>query len=127
MTIKQILKQTINQILGKRSLTWLKVQNKKDGASFIHSSNSLSLIVSVAVEQDGKVWGHLSVASRNENLPTWEDLKTAKDLFFGEDTYAIQILPGKKEYVNLLSTCLHLFVPIGHRPNIPEFSRGGRL
>jgi len=56
-------------------------------------------------EQDGK-WLHLSV-SRLGRLPTWNELKGAKELFLG-DRLAIQLLPPKSHWISI-SECLHLF------------------
>jgi hypothetical protein len=59
---------------------------------------------------DGSWWLHISV-SRADRLPSWDDLKFAKDAFIGRNHEAIQILPKDTEFVNLMPTCLHLWSP----------------
>ena len=40
-----------------------------------------------------------------------------KDVFWGEDEEVYQIHPKKREYVNVVDNCLHLWKPIGHELN----------
>ncbi len=64
--------------------------------------------------EDG--WDHVSVAPYDRDiLPSWEDMCVLKDMFFDEDETVVQFHPSKKEYVNLVKNCLHLW-----RPNIGE-------
>lgn len=37
-----------------------------------------------------------------------------KDIFFNNDEEVYQIHPKKREYVNAVENCLHLWKPIGH-------------
>lgn len=92
-----------------------------DGACYVHRGLSLSAIVSFALEDDGKRWAHLSIASPHA-LPSWDRLRECKDLFLG-DRKAIMVLPQKADYVNIHEYCLHLFACLdGDGP--PDFTSG---
>lgn len=94
-----------------------------DGVKYAHSLTAASVILSDAIENDGRPWRHFSMALRSR-LPTWDELRRAKDIFLGEDARAIQVLPPKAEYVNIHPYCLHLFVCLDGEP-IPNFTDGG--
>jgi hypothetical protein len=85
-----------------------------------------SLIVSTNVEEDGRRWVHLSMASP-DRLPEWRELVEAKEALLGEEWDAYQVIPRRSRYVNQHPHCLHLFacldVPGGGV--LPDFSRGG--
>lgn len=51
---------------------------------------------------------HVSL-SYADRLPTWDDLKRVKDLFWDPNAEVIQVLPPQKEYVNDHPFCLHLW------------------
>lgn len=63
------------------------------------------------------VWGyneagyeHVSISPRHKNrMPSWDDMAKLKDVFFGPDEEVYQIMPKRKEYVNLQENCLHLW------------------
>lgn len=78
---------------------------------------------------DNELWLHLSIKPQNrKSLPTWDELRWAKDYFLG-DRKAIQVLPPRSEYVNLDPYVLHLYAPIERDP-LPDFrgvDSGGRL
>lgn len=55
-------------------------------------------------------WEHLSIRPFNKRFtPSWDEMSTAKNIFWHEEEAAIQIHPPKSEYVNNLSNCLHLW------------------
>lgn len=61
---------------------------------------------------------HVSVSPRKKfNIPSWNDMCVLKDVFWGEDEEVYQIHPKKREYVNVVDNCLHLWKPIGHELN----------
>lgn len=64
------------------------------------------------------LWAHLSV-SAHKRLPTWDELRHAKELFLG-DRRAMQVLPPRAEYVNINPFVLHLYAPLEHDP-MPDF------
>lgn len=91
------------------------------GRKYVHNLTFQSVILSVSEEADGRVWAHLSTAFPSR-LPTWGDLRKAKDLFLGEEARAIQVLPPKSEWVNIHPYCLHLFVCLDGDV-LPDFRR----
>lgn len=90
-----------------------------DGAAYVRS-DGLSVILSGATQTDGKRWLHLSIARRNR-IPSFEELRDAKETFIGPDLYAVQVFPPKEFYVNLNPFVLHLFACLDRWP-LPEFS-----
>ena len=57
-------------------------------------------------------WEHVSVAPLKKNMmPTWDDMCILKEMFWNDDEEVHQIHPKKKEYVNLINNCLHLWRP----------------
>jgi len=102
---------------------WRLVEDGLDGASY-KSATGLGAILSGATELDGKRWLHLSV-SRKDRVPSWDDLRTAKEALLG-DRYAVLVFPPRRYYVNLHRTVLHVFACLdpGDYP-LPEFSLAG--
>jgi len=110
-----------NQYLPKiLPASWRAVQEAMDGRAYINAWD-MSVIVAFSRELDGKRWAHFSIAHK-KRIPTWDELKDAKQLFLG-DLKAIQILPAKKEYVNIHLFCLHLFSCLDGDP-LPDFTGG---
>lgn len=101
---------------------WDIVQVLPDGYA-CQSLDGLRVIVSGAVEADGRRWLHVSV-SRSDRLPSWEDMTRVKALIIGPDRYAYQIHPPAILHVNLHPRVLHLWscwdAPDGKV--LPEFS-----
>ena len=62
------------------------------------------------VASDGDGWDHVSV-SLNNRCPNWEEMNYIKDLFFEEDECVMQLHPPKKDYINNLQYCLHMWRP----------------
>ena len=74
---------------------------------------------SVIWSRDDGNWEHVSVSPDDPNLiPSWEDMCTIKDIFWGDEEDVIQFFPKKSEYVNLVNNCMHLW-----RPRDPETQR----
>lgn len=88
-----------------------------------HRPNRLSLVVSAAVEGDGRPWLHLSV-SGFRRLPSWEELVATKEAVVGTAHTAVQVIPDRDHYINLNPYVLHLFLPIDGDPFLPDFTRG---
>ena len=70
------------------------------------SNNMVTALVSIDDYEDSGQWLHMSV-SRMGKLPTWNELKHAKETFFGNRP-AVQLFPPKESWLNL-ADCLHLF------------------
>ncbi len=107
---------------------WRLVQRGEDGEAYQHRRRPLTLIWSVAVQEDGQVWQHLSVGHMTR-VPTWEELVAAKEWVMGTDSYAYQVAPPRRFYVNQNPNVLHLFRCVSGDPNgkvLPEFSDDGK-
>lgn len=118
----QAAEEHIASIRLKAELSlFVKDQKMDDGARFVRAYDHLSVILSVAVEDDQRKWLHVSLAHRNR-LPTYETLKLVKDTFIG-DRKAIQVFPSEKEYVNKHPYCLHLWCCLDGDP-LPDFTHG---
>jgi hypothetical protein len=62
---------------------------------------------------DGMGWRHLSVTNAQKKvLPTWGAMTRLKDLFFADDSWAVQFFPAKDDYVNCHPYCLHIWESI---------------
>jgi hypothetical protein len=77
----------------------------------------LGIVVAPASEWEkdgmtGPAWDHVSV-SREDRVPTWEDMCWVKDWFFEEEECVVQYHPPKKDYVNNNPRVLHLWRPVG--------------
>jgi hypothetical protein len=105
---------------------WELVARSEDGAAYRHRRRPFTLIYSVAIESDGHVWIHLSMAHR-DRTPTWVELMEAKDWLVGTDRYAYQVAPPRSVYVNINPNVLHLFACLDmDTPDgriLPEFSQ----
>lgn len=99
---------------------WKLLKVGGDGAQFLYQPNRLSVIVSGAVREDGKRWLHVSCA-RPDRMPSWDEYRTAKEMFIGAEQYAVQVIPPKDRYVNIHRFCLHMFATPDDWP-LPEFS-----
>lgn len=99
----------------------LKVSD--DGRAYLNRNIPCTIIFTGARHSDGKRWLHLSVA-HSQRLPTWEELKEAKELFLG-DRVAICIFPQAKDWVNIHTNCLHLWACLDG-PIVPNFAEEGR-
>ncbi len=80
--------------------------------------DGLTVLVSAEVHEDDRRWAHASLSKKGQ-LPTWQDLKVVKNLFFGPDKLVMQVLPPQDEYVNLHETTLHLWHCIDEPQIVP--------
>lgn len=95
-----------------------------DGFMLQDTTRGIAVMVSVAIERDGKPWKHVSVSRKDKRIPTYDDMAWARALVVGPNQHAYMVFPAKEEYVNMAPSLgvevLHLFVPIDHRP-LPDF------
>jgi hypothetical protein len=108
-----------------RAAGWRLVARGDDGEAWAirQGAKVMTLIWSIAREDDGGLWLHVSV-SAGKRLPTWGELEWARDLVVG-DAYAYAVFPPSEHWVGLNKSVGHLFAPLDGRPRLPEFS--GRL
>lgn len=90
--------------------------------------HDLAFMVSVAPEQDGKLWLHASVSRRDDKMPTYEDLLALKHYCIGDDKCAYQVFPPEDEYFHghagTRKQVLHLWYCADGRVT-PDFRREG--
>lgn len=104
---------------------WKCVTPGGDGlGAWKHGARGLGLIHSVAVEQDGELWEHVSVSRRDGTLPSWEQTRDVFREVAGDDALGIIVVPPKAEHVDLAEVA-HVWRCLTRRP-IPDFARGGR-
>lgn len=60
---------------------------------------------------DGCEWEHVSV-SLPDRCPTWDEMCYIKSLFWAPYEAVMQLHPPESQYVNNVSTCLHLWKPV---------------
>ena len=106
---------------------WKKLGDFGEHGGQYRDLSGLGVIVTAAVEEDGRPWLHVSF-SRVDRIPSWEDVIAVKELFVGRDRLAVQVFPPRDEHVNLHPYCLHLWCCLedGFRPT-PDFRRGGGI
>lgn len=143
--IREELKWIHDYVSAEPPIGWKLLKVSEDGMYF--SNGKLAVIVSAGVELDNKRWIHLSLTKKkylkkldDQNkiksfdkkpekqipfeIPGWADLVRVKEMFLGDETQVLQILPPKDKYVNINPGVLHLwFCPDGD--GIPDFTRGG--
>lgn len=106
--------------------TWRTLETGPDGFAMLVGTglDPMTVIVSGAVERDGRRWIHLS-AARPKRLPSWEDLVLVRDVVLGRDAKALHVLAPIKEHVNIHQHCLHLWHCVDG-DGLPDFTRGGK-
>jgi hypothetical protein len=100
---------------------WRKLDFTEDACAWRHA-DGLCVIGTVSIELDGHVWAHLS-ASRSTRLPSWTDMVTIKEIFLSPEQKAINVIPARKEYVNINPNVHHLFACLTGDV-LPDFTHG---
>lgn len=58
----------------------------------------------------GGGWEHVSIRPFLKRItPSWDDMCLLKNMVWNEDEAVIQVHPAKKDYVNNMPNCLHLW------------------
>lgn len=91
-----------------------------------HHRRGFTVILNVLRYDDGKKWAHFSMSRRDRKIPSWDELRWAKEIFLGKNRKAIQVLPPESEYVNHHPGVLHLFACLDD-DGLPDFRVGGTL
>lgn len=104
---------------------WKEIERSDDGPAvggkYRSFSRRLTVMLTCAIENDGRAWLHLSV-SHPERLPTWGELRLVKEAFLG-DREAYQVMPPRSRYVNIHPHCLNVFALL-EGDALPDFTRG---
>ena len=103
---------------------WKILQRWGNGYGLIERSG-MKVIVSVG-EYDGREWMHVSM-SREDRLPSYNDMKHVKEIVIGNDRWAAQLFPPVENHVNIHPFCLHLWAPLTGSLPWPNFGEGGTI
>lgn len=114
------IEEVIDEVAFDR---WHKLRDGEDGQAW-ETTDGMRVIWSVAREQDGEVWMHVSI-SRFDRLPSYGDQVRVKNLFIGIERYAYSVWPPVEKHVNIHERCLHLWSRLTGDPPLPDFTRGG--
>lgn len=104
---------------------WRLMQDGEDGRGWRSAfGGQATVIESVAREEDGRRWHHVSTA-RADRMPTWDEVRAIKEAFIG-DREAYIVFPPKARYVNLHRFCLHLWACLDAPEGavLPDFASG---
>ena len=100
------------------------IETRLDGHMYM-GIDGMSVIESIAIEDDGNTWLHVSFA-RKSRMPDYEDMARIRKIFFKETQKVIMIFPPKEKHVNIHPYCLHFFCCLSAKV-LPEFSKNGLL
>lgn len=103
---------------------WRMLEATPDGGYFQSDRLRLTVICSIAREQDGHLWVHASVSQYGKKLATYEQLALVKRLFIGEARTAYQLFVPPSEHVNLIPYVLHLWARLDGTSVTPDFTHG---
>lgn len=102
---------------------WKKLQKTNISPVCFAGSKGIKVMVSVMIEEDEEAWMHVSMSHR-DRLPTYDEMKTVKRIFIGNDKDAIQLFPKAGNHVNAHPYCLHLWCCLSNPNKLPDFTRG---
>jgi hypothetical protein len=89
-----------------------------------HRRARLRLIHSLYREDDGLVWGHISLSSADGDLPGWYPLRNANWLVYPGRTGIVVVAPESR-HVNI-SECAHIWTCLDGDP-LPDFGKFGGI
>jgi hypothetical protein len=102
---------------------WKQVVQGADGlGAWRHGPRQLHLIHSVAYEQDGELWEHVSVSRADGTMPTWVQVRDVFHDVCGDDALGVIVVPPKSEHVNIAEVA-HVWRCLTKRP-LPDFTQG---
>jgi len=109
----------VRGVLSRVPPAWSLIKTAEDGGFF--QRGSVYVAVTVAYEEDHRIWVHVSLSCKHR-IPPWDELKRVKHDFIGPDRWAYQVLPSEKQYVNIHPFVLHLFALLDGEPALPDFT-----
>lgn len=108
-----------------RRYRWQLVTPGADGlGAWQHGARGLGLIHSVAREQDGQVWEHVSISRDDGKMPSWAQLRDTFREVAGDDALGVVVIPPKSEHVDIAEVA-HAWHCLTARP-LPDFTHGRR-
>lgn len=104
---------------------WKLVTPGADGLGrWLHRARGLGMIHSIAIEQDGELWEHVSVSRSDGAMPGWAQVRDVFHEVCGDDALGVIVVPPKVEHVNIAEVA-HIWRCLSRRP-LPDFTQGGR-
>lgn len=82
-----------------------------DGVTLMHwDHRDQQRRVFISLEDRGSAgkWKHVSVSHR-DRYPTWDEIIEVKELFLGKECSAMQLIPPRSKWLNLMENCFHLW------------------
>lgn len=120
-TMARMLRQPLLEAAGFVYLA------QRTGGIWSHPRRQLRLACSIAREGDGRIWAHMSVSHATHRMPTFAELRYAKEALF-PDRVALQVFPPTEEWYTYdhpqAAEVLHLFVCLTERIT-PDFRGSG--
>lgn len=102
---------------------WVHIQRGADGlGAWKHRARGLGMIHSIALEQDGEVWEHISLSRADDQMPSWAQVRDVFHEVAGPEALGIIVVPPKSEHVNIAEVA-HVWRCLTRRP-LPDFTRG---
>lgn len=87
---------------------WRQGALSLDGVLLKSIVEGLVVIASIAPEEDGRWWLHVSASTSSRKVPTWRQMGLIKKAFIGPDGEAYSVFPPKSRHVNIAEV-LHLW------------------
>ncbi|QHB37183.1 hypothetical protein QDA03_gp58 [Microbacterium phage Terij] len=97
-----------------------------DGWRMYSKNGRSSVIVTVAVWEDGEQWVHASIA-HEDRLPSYADLVVLHRSVWGETGYAFQVFAPPSDHVNIHANALHLWGRLDGERTHPDFAKHGTI
>ncbi len=99
--------RTIEEMIKRAKEAGFEVTRQDiDGCMFANMKQKQTIICSW-----GGGWEHVSI-NRWDRDPLWAEMCDLKEMFWGDNEWAVQYHPAQSEYVNNAVHCLHLWKPI---------------
>jgi hypothetical protein len=89
---------------------------------WMHRARGLGMIHSIAIEQDGELWEHVSVSRRDSKMPSWEQVRDVFREVAGDGALGIIVVPPRSEHVDIAEVA-HVWRCLSKRP-LPDFTHG---
>lgn len=83
------------------------------------------VFVSVGIEEDQRLWQHVSFTRQDGKMPTYVDIAFLKDCFFPK-SWAIQVFPQSDQHVSDHNSCFHLWSCL-ENDLLPDFRKFGSI
>lgn len=100
---------------------WREVRAGHTANGRAYARGPLRVMLSVQEERDGRRWLHVSLSCA-DRLPSYGEMTAVKEAFIGAHRKAIQVFPPRREHIDDMPFCLHLWSCLDSDP-LPDFRR----